>query len=188
MDFGTMRAKAVEGKYGSLTEFKRDVFLLCVNARSVYPKTSRHHKVAENIRCHAIKIFEDLNAEHENVNMKVSSSKRCQSKKQHERQKRISPELLRRNNVTRSKVPETEKRFMCWPPYNKSLVSEFLNAKQPNIQEESEVGNYPNLCLVRRFPVNQPFKMKPMKVCMPEVWRMMKVVAVKETFLGLFLF
>lgn len=52
------------------------------------------------------------------------------------------------------------------------------------LEEESEVGNYPNLCLVSRFPVNQPFKMKPMKVCMPEVWRLMKVVPVKETFLG----
>jgi len=49
---------------------------------------------AQDICYHAIKVFEDLNAEHENVNMKVSLNKRCQSKKQHERQKRISPELL----------------------------------------------------------------------------------------------
>jgi hypothetical protein len=38
------------------------------------------------------------------------------------------------------------------------------------------------------FPVNRPIKMKPMKVCMSEVWRLMKGVVVKETFLDLLLF
>jgi hypothetical protein len=38
------------------------------------------------------------------------------------------------NNIVPSKVSETEKRLMYWPPCNKSLISEFINAPKPNIQ------------------------------------------------------
>ncbi|WJX37293.1 hypothetical protein P8452_25066 [Trifolium repens] len=118
MDFGTIRAKVHEGMYTSLEQFKRDVFLLCFNAMNAYPETSRYHKVAEDIGCHAVSVFEDLNAQHENLNLESSSNK----------------ERPRGNNIVRSKVSETEKRLMYWPPCNKSLISEFINAPKPNIQ------------------------------------------------------
>ncbi|KEH34217.1 hypothetical protein MTR_3g463160 [Medicago truncatula] len=94
MDFGTMRAKVVEGMYESFAcswaiwkernncvfNNKRDAFLLCFNVWSVYPKTLRHHKVEETM----LLILRFLK----------------------------------------------HKRGSC----NKSLVSEFQNAKKPNIQ------------------------------------------------------
>ncbi|GAU13384.1 hypothetical protein TSUD_126800 [Trifolium subterraneum] len=119
MDFGTMRAKVHEGMYTSLEQFKRDVILLCFNAMNAYPETSRYHKVAEDIGCHAVNVFEDLkNAQHEKLNLKSSSNK----------------ERRRGNNIVRSKVSGTEKRLMYWPPCNMSLFSEFINAPKPNIQ------------------------------------------------------
>jgi len=45
-----------------------------------------------------------------------------------------------------------------------------------DMEEESEAGNHLNL--VGRFLVNRPIKLKPMKVCMSEVWRPIKDVAV----------
>ncbi|WJX31331.1 hypothetical protein P8452_19768 [Trifolium repens] len=134
MDFGTMRAKVHEGMYTSLEQFKRDVFLLCFNAMNAYPETSRYHKVAEDIGCHAVNVFEDLNDQHENLNLESSSSKERQSKKSHGRQKSASPKCMGGNNIVRSKVSQTEKRLMYWPPCNKSLISEFINAPKPNIQ------------------------------------------------------
>ncbi|XP_045822237.1 bromodomain-containing protein 9-like [Trifolium pratense] len=94
MDFGTMRAKVHEDMYTSLQQFKRDVLLLCFNAMNAYPETSRHHKVAEDIGCHAVNVFEDLNVQHEILNLDSSSNKEHQSKKSHGRQKSASPKFM----------------------------------------------------------------------------------------------
>ncbi|CAJ2640254.1 unnamed protein product [Trifolium pratense] len=131
MDFGTMRAKVHEDMYTSLQQFKRDVLLLCFNAMNAYPETSRHHKVAEDIGCHAVNVFEDLNAQHEILNLDSSSNKERQSKKSHGRQKSASPKFMG------GKVSETEKRLMYWPACNRSLNSEFITAPRLNIQLSS---------------------------------------------------
>ncbi|XP_073224543.1 uncharacterized protein [Cicer arietinum] len=143
MDFGTMRAKVHEGMYTTLEQFKYDVFLLCFNAINAYPDTSRYHKVAETIGCHAVKIFEDLNADPENFKLELSFNKKRQTKKPLERKPRVSTKVVgRSNNTNLSKVPKTEKRFTYQLPCNKSLITEFQNANKPNFELKIDPSNY----------------------------------------------
>jgi hypothetical protein len=57
-----------------------------------------------------------------------------------------------------------------------------------DIEEEESSEHDTRLCLVGRFLVNRPVRLKEMKIWMSEVWRPVKGVAVKETQPGLFLF
>jgi len=57
-----------------------------------------------------------------------------------------------------------------------------------DIEEEESPEHDPHLCLVGRFLVNRPVRLKEMKIRMSEVWRPVKGVAVKEAQPGLFLF
>ncbi|XP_024628924.1 uncharacterized protein [Medicago truncatula] len=57
-----------------------------------------------------------------------------------------------------------------------------------DIEEEESSEHDPHLCLVGRFLVNRPIRLKEMKIRMYEVWRPVKGVAVKEAQPRLFLF
>jgi hypothetical protein len=57
-----------------------------------------------------------------------------------------------------------------------------------DIEEEGSYEHNPYLCLVGRFLVNFPIRLKEMKIRMYEVWRLVKGMAVKQAQPGLFLF
>jgi len=57
-----------------------------------------------------------------------------------------------------------------------------------DIEEEESSQHERRLCLVGRFLVNRPIRLKEMKIRMSKVWRTVKGVAVKEAQPGLFLF
>jgi len=57
-----------------------------------------------------------------------------------------------------------------------------------DIKEEESSQHDRRLCLVGRFLVNRPIRLKEMKIRMSKVWRTVKGVAVKEAQPGLFLF
>jgi len=57
-----------------------------------------------------------------------------------------------------------------------------------DVEKEESTEHDPRLCLVVRFLVNRPVRLKELKIRMSEVWRLVKGVAVKEAQPGLFLF
>ncbi|KAK7302031.1 hypothetical protein RJT34_12910 [Clitoria ternatea] len=147
MDFGTIRAKIHKGTYTNFEEFKRDVHLICSNAISVNPATSKYHKVAKDIRRYARWIFEALSTDSGCFNIDFSFNKgRMGRKPQNEqlrttRLARASPKPIGRNNVAHVTIPELENRDMYWPS-STPLVTMFLNAKEPNIQLNNDPSQY----------------------------------------------
>ncbi|XP_029126151.1 uncharacterized protein LOC109793247 isoform X2 [Cajanus cajan] len=137
MDFGTMRAKLHEGMYTDLEQFKCDIFLICSNAKNIYPETSKYHEVAEDISGNAKWIFEALSADPEHIELEFAlNKKRSGGKPQNEQQRtsrRVPSKPAGRKNSSSVMVPETAKRDTYWPP-SMPLVSKVLHAGKPIVQ------------------------------------------------------
>ena len=70
-----------------------------------------------------------------------------------------------------------------------SVVSSAGRMTEVSLEDLSLSSEHdPRLCLVGRFLVNRPVRLKEMKIRMSVVWRLVKGVAVKEAQPGLFLF
>ncbi|KAL9320169.1 hypothetical protein ACSQ67_012008 [Phaseolus vulgaris] len=131
MDFATVRAKLHENMYTELNLFKRDILLICSNAKNVNPRTSIYHEVGEEISRHAKCIFEALDVVPQYIDLESSLTKRRPGRKPKNGEQKIS----QRDST------EVEKRD-TYRPTSMPLVSEILCGNRPNFQVNENQFKY----------------------------------------------